>query len=99
MIVRGSVERGAVGGLVGLSSRRGRDIAKECLDDGLLTSVSEKSALLPRFPMYAMAYLFPNLFPLDNPRAAMREYLEAEVRRDLAGSQLHDRMARAGAID
>jgi Fic family protein len=98
VILRGSIDRGRVGELVGLSARRGRDIARECLDDGLLYSQSEKGALLPRFPMYAMAYLFPNLFPLDNPRMAMREYLEAEVSHQPAGSRLRDGLTRGGAI-
>lgn len=99
VIRRGSVDRGRVGELVGLSDRRGRDITRECVEDGLLHSLSEKGALLPRFPMYAMAYLFPNLFPLDNPRTAMREYLEAEVTGQPAGSRLRDRLAQGGAIE
>lgn len=72
----GPLERGRVGGLVGLSARRGQEIARELIDDGLLTSRSDKGRLMPAFPMYAMGYLVPSLFPLDNPRAAMRDYLE-----------------------
>ena len=97
VVLRGSVERGSVGELVGLSERRGRDITRECLADGLITSPSEKGLLLPHFPMWVMAYLFPNLFPLDNPRAAMREYLSAEVRPELAGRMLRDRLGHGGA--
>lgn len=92
VVMRGSVERGSVGDLVGLSDRRGRDITRECLADGLITSASEKGLLLPHFPMWVMAYLFPNLFPLDNPRSAMREYLTAPARNDLAGRRLHEKL-------
>ena len=31
--------------------------------------------LTPVFPVYAAAYLFPHLFEIDDPQAAMRETL------------------------
>lgn len=83
----GPVERGQVGALVGLSARRGQGITRECLEDGLLGSPTDKGLLYPDLPMYAMAYVFPSLFPVDRPEAQMRESL---------GSPL---IAASGAVD
>lgn len=71
----GRLERGAAGRLLGLGERAARNVVSECVADGLLTSTSSRADLLPAFPVYAAAYLFPNLFEIDDPQEAMRETL------------------------
>jgi Fic family protein len=71
----GRLERGAAGRLLGLGERAARIVVAECVDDGLLTSTSTRADLTPVFPVYAAAYLFPHLFEIDDPQAAMRETL------------------------
>jgi Fic family protein len=71
----GRLERGAPGRLLGLGERTARKIVAECVDDGLLTATSTRADLTPVFPVYAAAYLFPHLFEIDDPQAAMRETL------------------------
>lgn len=73
----GHLERGAAPRLLGLSERGSRTIVAECVADGLLTATSSRTALTPLYPVYAAAYLFPNLFEIDDPQAAMRETLQA----------------------
>jgi Fic family protein len=72
----GRLERGAAGRLLGLGERAARTVVAECVDDGLLTATSTRADLMPAFPVYAAAYLFPNLFEIDDPQAAMRESLQ-----------------------
>ncbi|MGH8446782.1 MAG: Fic family protein [Solimonas sp.] len=84
----GPQERGRVGEIVGLSARRGQSITQECLADGLLHSPSERGLLYPKFPMYALAYLFPSLYPLDDPRREMRDYLRSGVAALTVGERL-----------
>ena len=93
VVMQGSVERGSVGDLAGLWERRGRETTRESLADGLITSPSVKGLLRLHLPMWIMAYPFPNLFPLNNPRLAMREYLTSEVPADFAGSRLHSKLS------
>ena len=83
----GSFERGRAGALVGLTPRRAQDVVRECLEDGLLFSPAPKGRLHAAFPMYALAYWFPNLFPVDNPQQAMREYCEALARQRLENAR------------
>lgn len=71
----GKLERGAVPRLLGLGERSARAVLSECVEDGLLTAPSHRSDLTPVFPVYAAAYLFPHLFEIDDPQAAMRETL------------------------
>jgi len=71
----GRLERGAAGRLIDLGARTARTVVSECLADGLLTATSSKANLMPAFPIYAAAYLFPNLFETNDPQAAMRETL------------------------
>lgn len=73
----GRLERGAAGRLLGLGERAARAVVAECVDDGLLTATSTRADLTPVFPVYAAAYLFPSLFEIDDPQAAMRETLQA----------------------
>lgn len=71
----GKLERGAVPRLLGLGERAARAVLSECVEDGLLTASSHRGDLTPMFPVYAAAYLFPHLFEIDDPQAAMRETL------------------------
>lgn len=71
----GRLERGAAGRLLGLGERAARIVVAECVEDGLLTATSTRAHLTPVFPVYAAAYLFPSLFEIDDPQAAMRETL------------------------
>ncbi|MFP5357916.1 MAG: Fic family protein [Gammaproteobacteria bacterium] len=71
----GRLERGAAPRLLGLGERAARKVVAECVEDGLLTATSSRADLMPVFPVYAAAYLFPNLFEIDDPQAAMRETL------------------------
>ncbi|MBV8062265.1 MAG: hypothetical protein JOY51_01650, partial [Nevskia sp.] len=61
--------------LLGLGERAARMVVSECVEDGLLTAPSHRSDLTPVYPVYAAAYLFPHLFEIDDPQAAMRETL------------------------
>lgn len=71
----GRLERGAAGCLIDLGARAARTVVSEPLADGLLTATSSRADLMPAFPIYAAAYLFPNLFKINDPQAAMRETL------------------------
>lgn len=71
----GKLERGAAPRLLGLGERAARAVVSECVEDGLLTAPSHRGDLTPVFPVYAAAYLFPHLFEIDDPQAAMRETL------------------------
>ncbi len=69
----GKLERSAVPRLLGLGERAARAVLSECVEDGLLTAPSHRGDLTPVFPVYAAAYLFPHLFEIDDPQAAMKE--------------------------
>ena len=71
----GRLERAATGRLLGLGERAARMVVSECVADGLLVAASPRADLMPAFPVYAAAYLFPHLFEIDDPQAAMRETL------------------------
>lgn len=71
----GKLERSAVPRLLGLGERAARAVLAECVADGLLTAASHRGDLTPAFPVYAAAYLFPHLFEIDDPQAAMKETL------------------------
>ncbi len=73
----GKLERGSVPRLLGLGERTARAVVAECVEDGLLTAPSHRGDLTPVFPVYAAAYLFPHLFEIDDPQAAMRETLQS----------------------
>lgn len=74
-MLMGKLERGAAPRLLGLGERAARKVVAECIGDGLLTAETHRADLLPRYPVYAAAYLFPHLFEIDDPQAAMRETL------------------------
>lgn len=71
----GRLERGAAQRLLGLGERAARMVVAECVEDGLITATSSRADLTPRYPVYAAAYLFPHLFEIDDPQAAMRDTL------------------------
>jgi Fic family protein len=71
----GKLERSAVPRLLGLGERAARAVLAECVEDGLLTAASHRGDLTPAFPVYAAAYIFPHLFEIDDPQAAMKETL------------------------
>lgn len=75
-MLMGKLERGAAPRLLGLGERAARKVVAECVDDGLLVADSHRADLTSRFPVYASAYLFPHLFEIDDPQAAMRETLQ-----------------------
>ena len=75
-MVKGALPRGAAPRLLGLGERAARKVVSECVADGLLTATSTRADLTPAYPVYAAAYLFPHLFEIDDPQAAMRETLE-----------------------
>jgi Fic family protein len=64
--VRGEIPRGEVAGVVAASERTGRNIIKSLLEEGLLTSESEKGKLRLGFPVAAAGYWFPDLYPSEN---------------------------------
>lgn len=72
----GALPRGAVPRLLGLGERAARKVVSECVADGLLAATSTRADLTPAYPVYAAAYLFPHLFEIDDPQAAMRETLQ-----------------------
>lgn len=74
----GKLERGAVPRLLGLGERAARAVLSECVEDGLFKAPSHRGDLTPVFPVYAAAYLFPHLFEIDDPQAAMRETLAGQ---------------------
>lgn len=75
---KGRLERGAAARLLGLGERAARKVVAECVEDGLLTAPTSRADLTPAFPVYAAAYLFPHLFEIDDPQAAMRETLQPQ---------------------
>ncbi len=64
--VRGKISRGEVAAIVVASERTGRNVLKSLLEEGLLTSKSEKGAVRLGFPVSAAGYWFPDLYPVEN---------------------------------
>lgn len=73
-LLAGPCERGRAGEILNLGTRRTSDLIKELLHDKLLTSKSERGAVHVAFPAYSLAYLFPHLFLVDDPQAAMKAF-------------------------
>ena len=63
LAIAGELTRGAAFQLIEMSERTGRNILKELLAEGLVTSKSEKGALRLGFPAHVASYLFPDLYP------------------------------------
>ena len=63
LAIEGEMSRGAAFQLIGMSERTGRTILKGLLDEGLLSTKSEKGAVRLGFPAHAASYWFPDLYP------------------------------------
>lgn len=94
-LLAGPYERGHAASLLGLSTRRSSGLVRECLNDKLLVTPSEKGPLRIAFPMYLLAYLFPHLFPVDDPQAAMKAFCvdgaPAPLASEIADEQMPER--------
>jgi len=62
LCLEGEVTRGEVAPITGLQSTASRDVIREALRDGLITSPSPKGPLRIAFPNKVAEYYFPNLF-------------------------------------
>lgn len=62
ILYRGEIARGDVAGITGLKERTARDLLKLLLQDGILSSPSEKGPVALRFTVDARDVLFPRLF-------------------------------------
>lgn len=74
----GKIDRSETPRLLGLGERAARKIVAACVEDGLLVSESSRAPLHPAYPVYSAAYLFPQLFEISDPRAAMLETLNLD---------------------
>lgn len=63
--VVGEISRGEVFRIIEMSERTGRTILRGLLDEGLLTSKTEKGALRLGFPAAAAGYWLPDLYPTE----------------------------------
>jgi hypothetical protein len=79
--IEGEIARGEVARLIGMSERTGRDVLRELLKEGLLTSTSERGPVRLGFPAHAAGYLFPGLYPAED-RARQTEADERVMRED-----------------
>ncbi|MFN0110820.1 MAG: Fic family protein [Blastocatellia bacterium] len=61
--IRGEITRGEAFRIIEMSERTGRNILKGLLDEGLLSSPSEKGPVRLSFPATAASYWFPDLYP------------------------------------
>lgn len=62
LVVEGELPRGAVGGIVGLKGTAAREVIRKALDEGLVSSPSEKGLLRIAFPDKVVEYWLPGLF-------------------------------------
>lgn len=60
---RGELTRGEAFRIIEMSERTGRNILKSLLDEGLLTSPSEKGVVRLGFPAHVASRWFPDLYP------------------------------------
>lgn len=65
---RGEITRGEAFRIIEMSERTGRNILKSLLDEGLLTSPSEKGTVRLGFPATVASHWFPDLYPHGVPR-------------------------------
>ncbi len=63
--IRGEITRGEAFRLIQMSERTGRNILKGLLEEGLLTSPSEKGLIRLGFPAHVASYWFPGLYPRE----------------------------------
>ena len=68
LVLQGEVPRGLVPEILGLKGTASRDVIRKALEEGLVSSKSEKSALRIAFPSKVVEFYFPLLFtdlPVD----------------------------------
>lgn len=65
--IKGEISRGEVFSILEKSERTGRNILKGLLDEGLLTSPSEKGLIRLGVPAQAASHWFPDLYPQQPP--------------------------------
>jgi Fic family protein len=65
LAIQGEITRGEAFQIIQMSERTGRNIIKSLLDEGLLTSPSEKGLLRLGFPAHVASYWFPDLYPQE----------------------------------
>ncbi len=63
VFLRGKIQRGEVGRITGLPDRTARDILRKLLEQGFLKSDSPRGPLTMGFPLKAVGYYFPRLYP------------------------------------
>ena len=63
VFLRGRVSRGEAALLTGKAERTGRRVVKQLLDKNLLQSDSDKGPLRAAFPIKAVGFYFPRLYP------------------------------------
>lgn len=86
----GPMSRQEASNIIGLSDRRAREVIKDLDIHGLVASDNQRAPLTPRFPAYAMNYLFPSLFVDDNPRRSMREALASPTPPGTHGARISE---------
>jgi Fic family protein len=64
--ITGEISRGEVFRIIEMSERTGRNVLRSLLDEGFLTSKSEKGLLRLGFPVSAAGFWFPELYPTEN---------------------------------
>jgi len=62
-LIRGELPRGDASRVTGLKERSARDLLAGLVHDGILGSDTPKGAVSLRFPLHAVEFLFPSLFP------------------------------------
>ncbi|RYD19934.1 MAG: Fic family protein [Verrucomicrobiaceae bacterium] len=68
LVMQGELQRGAVGDILGLKGTAAREVIRKALDEGLVSSPSEKGVLRIAFPDKVVEYWLPGLFtdlPVD----------------------------------
>jgi Fic family protein len=62
-LIRGQFERGEAPRITGLPERTARRLLNDAITEGLLASPTPKTPVSLRFPVVALEYLFPRLYP------------------------------------
>ncbi|HLA35363.1 MAG TPA: hypothetical protein VJ001_10920 [Rhodocyclaceae bacterium] len=65
----GTMERMEAGRVAGLAERTARDVLTALLAEGLMRSDTPKGRVRVGFPLHAVGYLFPNLYPAGSSDA------------------------------
>lgn len=73
VFMKGKVPRGETGTILNKAKSTARNIVKNLIDEGLLTSDSPKSALKVALPSKALPYYFPDIY---NPSVIGKDYMD-----------------------